>query len=254
MLSVVLVALFSYNSFAQQSECNYKVEVLVNGTEFAQEEFAWRMKATKLDGKSTNITGTARIETNGKIIKSYKPWSNESISRQKTSNVYSPNLKNGKYQIIAEISVECNDTDKSNNVDVKTIKIKKEVEETKNEPINQPEISKPEDSVMTNNAENDTETPNEATKNEMTKNSELLLNNSNLQETKNSITAQTIKDAREDEFDNVIYLTNKTQDMQIEAYASKISYVSSSEKSKELILIILLAVSILLNIVLIWRR
>ena len=126
----VFVILLLDISFAQQSQCDYKVEVLADSQEFTKENFTWSMKATKIDGMATNITGTAKIEdSNNKIVKNYKPWTSESISRQKTSSKYSPNLNYGEYKITAEISVDCNDTDKSNNADVKMISIK----EIKNE-------------------------------------------------------------------------------------------------------------------------
>ena len=130
---LVFIIILSYKSFAQ-STCDYKLEILVDGEEFESEEFTWRMRATNLQGGSTNITGTAEIQSNGKTIKSYKPWTSSSISRQKTSNEYTPNLKPGEYKIIAEIKVDCDDTDKTNNVDTKTIKIKdgEEIQTSKN--------------------------------------------------------------------------------------------------------------------------
>ena len=75
-----------------------------------------------------------------------------------------------------------------------------------------------------------------------------------MQETKNTVTAQAIREVKEEEFDNVIYITNKTQDTQNNADAPQSIYVSSGEKSKNLILISLLSISIILNIVLIWKR
>ena len=63
----------------------------------------------------------------GKLIKSYKPWASLAISRQKTSSSYSPNLKDGKYTLTSEISLDCNDTDKSNNMDSKQFSIKTSV-------------------------------------------------------------------------------------------------------------------------------
>ena len=123
---LILAISFSYTSFAQQSLCDYKVELIVNGTEFEKERFKWRMKATKLEGTSTNITGAADIlDSKGNIVKKYKPWTDEPISRQKTSSEYSPNLKEGEeYTIKAEINVECDDINKDNNADAKAIKIK----------------------------------------------------------------------------------------------------------------------------------
>ena len=68
-------------SFAQQA-CDYRVEILIDDGVFEKEDFKWRMKAIKIEGKSTNITGIATItDSDGKIIKSYKPWTSDPISR-----------------------------------------------------------------------------------------------------------------------------------------------------------------------------
>lgn len=124
IIYIIFVMSLPYGSFAQQNGCDYKVEIITNNTEFRKEEFFWRMKAIKLFGKSTNITGIAEIvDSKGNIIKKYSPWTNESISKQKTSNEFSTNLKeNEEYKIAAEIKVECNDENKDNNVNVKIIK------------------------------------------------------------------------------------------------------------------------------------
>ena len=67
---IILILYFSYNSFAYQYLCDYKVEVIVNGTEFEKEGFKWKMRATNIEGASTNITGTADIQdSKGNIIK-----------------------------------------------------------------------------------------------------------------------------------------------------------------------------------------
>src|SRR3989344_3106646 len=125
VIVVIVIFLLPFLSFAQ--ECDYKVEILIEGTEFTKKSFKWRMKATKLEGASTNITGAARIEDlNGNTIKSYKPWTNLPISKQKTSNEYSPNLKEGDYKIISEIAVDCDDINKGNNIDARAIRIKSE--------------------------------------------------------------------------------------------------------------------------------
>jgi len=125
---ILLALMLSKSSFAQT--CDYRVEIMADGEEFKKEDFKWRMMATKIDGKSTNITGTAEIKSDGKTIKSYKPWTSASISRQKTSSEYSPNLKPGEYEIKAMIEVECDDSDMENNKDTKKITIEGEKEET----------------------------------------------------------------------------------------------------------------------------
>ena len=96
----IFAVLLSSVSFAQQSSCDYKVEVMTDEDEFEKENFKWRMKATKIEGMPTNITGIAEIEdSKGEIVRKYRPWVNESISKQKTSSQYTPNLKEGIYKI-----------------------------------------------------------------------------------------------------------------------------------------------------------
>lgn len=236
VLLIFAMSLLSFNSFAQT--CDYKIEILADGDEFESEEFKWRMRAVKIEGKSTNITGTAEIEANGKTVKSYKPWTSESIAKQKTSNEYSPNLKPGSYEITAEISVDCDDTSKDNNVDKKEIKIKGEIEETKS-----------------SRSKNDgTETKK--------RNEEKLSTNSNAE---NTITAKAKKSITNEEADNTIELKSQnsrkireTQPITSNTIQNpqnpEMVYASSNERAKGWIMIFLLTLSILLNIVLIWRR
>src|SRR3989338_6033093 len=122
-LLLIFLSALSYPSFAQQDECDYKIELLINNTEFHRDDFSWKMRAIKVEGMPTNITGTAKIFQNGQIIKSYGPWNSEPISKQKTSSEYSPNLKPGSYDITAEINVKCNDINQYNNAGTKTITI-----------------------------------------------------------------------------------------------------------------------------------
>ena len=242
---LIFVILISYTSFAQQSSCDYKVEILVNGEEFEKEDFKWRMRATKIEGKSTNITATAEIEDeNSKNVKSYKPWTSDSISKQKTSNEYSPNLKGGEYKITAEINVECDDTTKANNVDAKTIKIKGEKKEevikkssAKNANLDEKDINIAEEAKTSNQNEEQTQI------NQNTK----------------TITAKAKKQAVNEETENVIQLTNKNQQKSNTISTQAIQnpetvYESSNERAKGLIMIFLLTLSILLNIILIWKR
>ncbi|MDP3766106.1 MAG: hypothetical protein Q8R04_06355 [Nanoarchaeota archaeon] len=233
---LLFVILLAYISFAQQSECDYKIEVLVDGEEFEKEDFKWRMRANKIDGKSTNITGTAEIkDSEGNTVKSYKPWTSDSISKQKTSSEYSPNLKSGNYEIIAEINVECSDTNKDNNIDRKTIKIKGEKEE---KPVKKIES---EDTKIKNKDETNNEVNNEQTK----------------------VLQKPIpkKSIQSEEIENVMQSENKNnQNIQelpsaaVIAQVPETVYASSGERAKQWIMIFLLTLSILLNIILIWKR
>ena len=246
LILLIFAILLSYQSFAQQSKCDYKVEILTDGQEFQKEDFVWRMQATKIEGKSTNITGTAKIEdSDGKTAKSYKPWVSDSISKQKTSSKYTPNLKPDEYEITAEINVECDDTNKDNNIDTKKIKINGVVEETKNQ--------KSSENTKKSNKLKNTETDN------------IQANKIKAQTNQNTITTKpekvTSKKPDTEEIDNVIQLAassdKKSKQSQITAHAiqqSPIVYESGNEKAKGLVMIFLLTLSILLNIVLIWRR
>ncbi|MBS3114030.1 hypothetical protein J4448_02930 [Candidatus Woesearchaeota archaeon] len=223
-------------SLAQQPACDYKVEIIIDGEEFEIEDFKWRMRATKIEGKSTNITGTAEIEdSNGKTVKSYKPWTSQSISKQKTSSEYTPNLKPGNYEITAEISVECDDTNKDNNIDKKEIKIKGEIEKANNKESKNEDIEAKTENTLTNDADN---------KQTATK------------------PAKTAPKTTDEEIENTIQLANKnTQKIQESKpitsstiQTPQIVYESSNERVKGWIMIFLLTLSILLNIILIWKR
>jgi len=247
LIAVVLAfaAVFSLIVSAQP-ECDYKSEVIANSTEFQRDSFNWRMKATKLEGSPTNITGTAEIlDSEGKTVKTYKPWTNEPISKQKTSSQYSPNLKVGEYKIISRINVECNDMKQDNNVDFKIIRINPEAQNEITIGKNQPEFSR-----ALENA-----TDNIKIKNETNFNSSSAIND------KGTAKQNTEKKSRNEDGDNTIELKNDEiknyNEIQLTANAIKNNdavYESSSEKAKNLILFSLLALSILLNIVLVWKR
>ncbi len=243
-LSAVFLSCISYISFAQQPACDYKVEILADSNEFSKSDFKWKMKATKIEGKSTNITGTAEIEdSGGKTVKSYKPWAHDSIARQKTSNEYSPNLKPGSYKITAEISVECEDTNKGNNADAMEIKINGETGEA---------ISKkPKDSLQEKNALEDTDTAGTSK----------ISARETPQANQNPMKAEPKSPSTREETENTIQLNSKNiqkgQNSQLTASAvqePRFVYESSNEKAKGLIMVFLLTLSILLNIILIWKR
>lgn len=236
---LLLGIVYSSISFAQTT-CDYGIEILADGDKFEPEGFKWRMKAFKIEGKSTNITGTAKIEdSNGKTVKSYKPWTFQSISKQKTSNEYSPNLKPGKYKIIAEIDVECDDTDKSNNEAEKEIEIKGEAEEK-----------------TAKSSGNEERVADESTKSE-----------GKQQITQNFQTAATSKpkkSAPSEKFENTIELKsqNNPRNKEMPATTNAIKgtksaetvYISGNELAKGWIMALLLTISVLLNIILIWKR
>ena len=244
IFALIFAISFIDNSFAQPTACDYKVEILVNNTEFESRDLSWRMKATKIEGVPTNITGTAEIDDlNGQIIKRYKPWTNESISKQKTSTTYTPNLNPGEYKLISRINVECDDINKDNNADFKIIKIKESGKEI-NTTINQNNIQNTfvEDKI------------NNIIKSETT--SQAIIT----QKIENKIIPKNESELTAGEEDNVIRLRNADNKQFQNKLATdavqkqEIVYESSNEKAKGMIVISRLILSVLLNIILIWRR
>lgn len=241
---MIVIMLCFLPSFTLAQVCDYSVEILTQGTEFTKDSFKWRMIATKLEGKSTNITGTARIEdSTSTVIKNYKPWTNQSISKQKTSNEYSPNLKEGGYKIVSEISVDCDDINKGNNIDVRTISIKPGNSEIQ-------EINISAQQFIFENKEQQTAI-NQTQENKLIKNLSIENQNDAIQTSKNN----------PEEYENTVTLKNENGQKSsiptvefIKSNKEAYAYVSSNEKTKNLIIYFLLAISIIFNIVLIWRR
>ena len=253
MLFVISIT-FSCLSFAQEP-CDYKVEILVNKTDFQKQEFNWRMKATKIDGKSTNMTGTAEIsDSKGNIVKKYNPWDADPISRQKTSSEYSPNLKEGEeYTLKAEINVQCDDTNKTNNVDNKLIKI---IRLKTEEPLASKKLDTKNNSDYTKTSTSDG-INNSAP---AAINPQQIQANEEKTEQKQANTTQEIQIKEEtdsESADNVISLKGGNlpgQTTQDAAQDSGIVFESSNEKSRNLVLYLILAISLVLNIILIWKR
>ena len=109
------------------SSCDYAVEFILAKTIFDNSsEFSFKIRASKVSGSSTNFTSQAKIEDlNGRLIKDYRPFTNEPITKQRTSTEYTPNLEGGKsYFMDSNISVECDDTDLENNFDARIVTIK----------------------------------------------------------------------------------------------------------------------------------
>jgi len=239
-LILIFAMLLPHTSFAQEASCDYRIEILADGNEFESQDFKWRMKATKIEGKPTNITGTAEIEdSSGKTVKSYKPWTSDSISKQKTSNEYSPNLKAGEYKITAEINVDCDDKDKGNNVDARSISIKGQ-QQTTAKPAKNTGI----EDAKTKNAEASGSKAEKSISEKPAQNAPSKIENT----------------GAENPNDNVVQLRGKTiQNNALQTTAAVVNsqdvvYESSNEKAKGWIMIFLLTLSILLNIILIWRR
>lgn len=241
-------------SFAQP-QCDYKIEIVVNGSDFHPSDFKWRMRAVKIEGISTNITGTARIEdSSGNIVKNYKPWTSDSISKQKTSSEYSPNLDEGQYKIISEINVDCDDSNKGNNIDYRIIKISPEPKseaKPRHEDENIQEVQSKagmQDSVKSQDhikiVENPTG-PVQAANNSQNESGEFSIS---LGPQARESDEDTIHLGKKDnqKSDNVPLAAGVVRD--------DVAYRSSNEKAYNMAILFLLAVSLIFNIVLIWKR
>ena len=248
IISIILLflVLLTAVSAAETNDCDYKIEILLNSSIYSNSDFVWKMKATKISGISTNITATARIENSGgKIIKTYKPWISVPISRQKTSGEYSPNLKDDEYRLISEITVDCNDADKSNNMDSEYFAVASAAngnpqQDSKEEIMvaqNQPESSVPVENIPEENKSII----------QIMENKVDVINNTD------DLTAA----QKTTEYSNEITLLNTYEESDNSLQDSskpELVYESSNEKSRAIVLYVLLGFSVLFNIILIWKR
>ncbi|MBI2134938.1 lamin tail domain-containing protein [Candidatus Woesearchaeota archaeon] len=107
--------------------CDYAVNFILSKTLFDNSsDFTFKLRASKISGTPTNFTMKAKIEDlNGKLMKEYSPFTNESISTQRTSSEFTPNLDEGKSYILeSNITAECDDGNSENNFDTQIITIK----------------------------------------------------------------------------------------------------------------------------------
>ena len=109
------------------SGCDYAVEFILAKTVFDNSsEFSFKIRASKISGSSTNFTLRAKIEDlNGKLVREYSPFTNETITKQRTSAEFTPNLEEGRsYFMDSNVTVQCNDTNENNNFDARIVTIK----------------------------------------------------------------------------------------------------------------------------------
>jgi hypothetical protein len=283
---LIFVILGGYYANSQESDCDYSVQVLLENEEFMPDEFTWKMKAVKVEGIAANITGRAEIrDLEDNIIKTYKPWTNKSISRQKTSSKYTPNLKSGQYRVISAIFVDCIELNLDNNIAEAYFTIKEgfndQIQETKIYPIKEQQESY-EDKKNTesenkslslapiDNAIEENQKGAEPENNELKVTDEI--SHGNKKKIFNEIESNSndkkiggkegIGEISGNYFEegNVIYLnenTNKKQEMPSKANDFKDSetiFISSDEKSKNTIIYFLLFISVILNVFLIWKK
>lgn len=118
---------FNNGSIIIEEDCDYAVNFILQKTLFDNSsDFTFKIRASKISGTTTNFTMRAKIEDlNGKFIRDYAPFTNESITTKMTSSELTPNLDEGKSYILdSNITTECNDSDIESNFDTQIITIK----------------------------------------------------------------------------------------------------------------------------------
>ncbi len=106
------------------NQCDIAISIEVNAPITSSKEFTFEItlqnnqnlpETTLLNSNKISVIGNIQ-DINGVTVKSYSPWTNESINNKK-SKIYSPNLGEGVYQLTFFIdNLQCNDSDQSNNL------------------------------------------------------------------------------------------------------------------------------------------
>ena len=113
------------NAFEQQTliptKCDWKIEAILNNTEFKKDDFSFKIKISKLEGDSANLSAKIAIEdSKGNTIREYNL--EDSASYQKTAE-YSPNINSGEYILKSNLKVSCDDFNSGNDNNEKNFKI-----------------------------------------------------------------------------------------------------------------------------------
>ena len=115
------------DSIIIEQDCDVSIEFILAKTVFDNSsEFSFKIRVSKISGTKNNFTLRAKIEDlNGKLIREYRPFTNQSITRQRTTSSFTPNLEEGKsYFMGSNVTTQCNDTNMNNNFDNRLITIK----------------------------------------------------------------------------------------------------------------------------------
>lgn len=107
--------------------CDFQIEIILANTIFDNpDNFTFKIRASKVKGTTTNITVKANIKDLYDItIKNYRPFTNASITKQRTSSTYTPNLDEAKsYMLNTNLTTACNDSNLENNFDSRLITLK----------------------------------------------------------------------------------------------------------------------------------
>ena len=96
--------------------CNWGLRLELNHSIFQKDDFSFKLLVSREYGAADNLTVRGKIEDlNGKLIREYSPWTDERITTFRSKS-YSPNLKEGVYQLSFWIEgLNCDDNDLSDN-------------------------------------------------------------------------------------------------------------------------------------------
>tara|TARA_Y100000310_G_scaffold332444_1_gene408037 strand:+ start:13062 stop:15287 length:2226 start_codon:yes stop_codon:yes gene_type:complete len=102
----------------EENLCNWQIKIILDKSFYINSSLVeWKIEVYRLEGDKTNLSVEGYVKkVNGDIVKEYNPWTNTSITLEKTKS-YSPNLEeNTVYLLEYNITyLSCNDTDLSNN-------------------------------------------------------------------------------------------------------------------------------------------
>ncbi|MFH1682256.1 MAG: lamin tail domain-containing protein [Candidatus Woesearchaeota archaeon] len=96
--------------------CDWGLRLGMDSSIFQKDELDFKLLLSRKYGSTENLTVKGKIEDfNGEQIKEYSPWTDEQITTERSKS-YSPNLKEGVYQISFWINgLNCNDEELSDN-------------------------------------------------------------------------------------------------------------------------------------------
>ena len=97
-------------------KCDWMIDLELDNSIFQNKGLDFKVNVKRNFGVEENISVSGKIEDLfGKVVRSYTPWTNYRIVGS-SSKSYSPNLKEGNYQLIFELSgLKCNDSEWENN-------------------------------------------------------------------------------------------------------------------------------------------
>lgn len=105
--------------------CDWEIQVLPMESVFnLGQDVGFNVIVRRIYGEPEVVSVRGQVENIfGETIKTYKPWTNETITTVR-SKTYTPNLKNEIYKIIFNLTgLNCQDSDLTNNIDSRLIVI-----------------------------------------------------------------------------------------------------------------------------------